>query len=106
MLHSAVVWDVLGTAGALPPWWPPVSYVLLAAGIAAACVSVLLIMLTRSRTPVTRRQQAGQMLAMGILIVGWLLRGHAEIPPDMPIVAVEVVAAALFAFFTLRPQQR
>ena len=114
MIHSAALWDILGVAGALPPWWPPVSYGLVGAGVAAACLSVLFVTLTarrhpqstavddRAAAPGTRRGSAGQLLATGILLTGWILRGHAEIPPDVPIVAAQVAGAALYAFFTLR----
>jgi uncharacterized membrane protein len=116
MIHTAVLWDVLGAAGALPPWWPPVSHVLIGAGSAAACLAVLVVTLSTRRRPrppdgagddraaaaSARRGSAGQLLAIGILLVGWVLRGHAEIPPDTPIVAAEVAAAALYAFTALR----
>lgn len=130
MIHTAALWDVLGAAGVLPPWWPPVSHVLIGAGAAAACLAVLFVTLTARRAPPAaaaddraatasarhgsdrdhaaasaRRGSAGQLLAIGILLVGWVLRGHAEVPPDTPIVVAQVAAAALYAFFTLRRKQ-
>lgn len=117
MIHTAATWDVLGTAGLLPAWWPPVSYVLAALAIAAACLAALLVMLTARTsgravghgpggdgTPRVRARvgTGGQLLAIGILLIAWMLRGHAEIPPDAPLVAAEVLAAALYAVFTLR----
>ncbi|HEX2166014.1 MAG TPA: hypothetical protein VHG09_02140 [Longimicrobiales bacterium] len=122
MIHSAVLWDVLGTLRLLPPWWPPISYVLAGAGIAAACLSALFLMLgRRAAVPPVRgavstspdsdapaRDRPGragvgaQLLAIAILLGAWLLRGHAEIPPDMPLVAAEAVAAALYAVTALR----
>lgn len=103
MIHTAATWDVLGAFGMLPLWWPPVSYVLVAAGIAAACVAVLVGLLTAPRGARPRAARtAGQLLAVGILLAAWLLRGDAEIPPDPPLVAAGVAGAALFAAFTLR----
>ncbi|MGH7466305.1 MAG: hypothetical protein ACREK1_14070, partial [Longimicrobiales bacterium] len=49
MIHTAALWDVLGVFGVLPPWWPPVSYVLAGAGIAAACIAVFVALLTAPR---------------------------------------------------------
>jgi hypothetical protein len=122
MIHTAAAWDVLGAFGALPPWWPPVSYVMAGAGIAVGCAAVLFALLTAR--PTSRRAPAesasegagrpapvhaysqpspgGQLLAIGILLGAWLLRGNAEIPPDMPLVGAQVLAAALYAVFTLR----
>jgi hypothetical protein len=121
-IHTAALWDVLGALGALPAWWPPVSYVLAGAGIVAACLAVLFAILAARRgsrvmqdtlppadigpggaAPAgTRTPTGGQLLAIGILLGVWLLRGDAEIPPDLPLVAAEVLAAALYAVFTLR----
>lgn len=122
MIVSGALWDVAGALGALPSWWPPVSYVILAAGVAAACIAALLSVLTDRRTrPVrsagdapadqtaaspagaddprrTARHVGAQLLATGVLLVAWLLRGHAEIPPDPPLVAAETVAAILYVF--------
>src|SRR5690606_10267803 len=42
LMVAAALWDVAGALGALPDWWPPVSYVLAAAAIAAACTAALL----------------------------------------------------------------
>lgn len=113
MIHSAAAWDVMGTAGVLPPWWPPVSYVLAAAGVAAACLAVLAATLlqrwprasgvTPAGAPVLdRTRTAGQLFAIGVLLTGWILRGDAEIPPDVPLVAASVIGAVLYAAFTLR----
>ncbi|MBR9989731.1 MAG: hypothetical protein KFH98_08255 [Gemmatimonadetes bacterium] len=113
MIHSAAAWDLMGTAGLLPPWWPPVSYVLAAAGIAAACLAVLAAMLLQRWPRATDAapagspardwtRTAGQLVAVGILLTGWILRGDPEIPPDMPLVAASVTGAALYAAFTFR----
>ena len=111
MFVSAAVWDVSGALGVLPPWWPPVGYVLAAAGVVAACVAALLTMFTVRRAtstaaapalsaPVRARGIGGQLLAAGVLLAAWLLRGHAEIPPDPPLVAAELAAAALYVIFS------
>jgi hypothetical protein len=119
MIHTAAGWDVLGASGILPSWWPPVSYVLAGAAVASGCTAVLLAVLTaraRPRAHATADPSAerplaaararpvggGQLLALGILLAAWLLRGAAEIPPDLPLVAAEVLAAALYALFALR----
>ena len=119
MIHTAVIWDLAGAAGVLPAWWPPVSWYLIGAGIAAACVAALMGILSGRRG---RRQSADaassaadaapargpgprigvQLLAIGVLLAAWLLRGHAEIPPDAPIVAAEVASAVLYALASRR----
>lgn len=101
MILTAVLWDVTGSVGILPPWWPPVSWALVALGIAAGCAGVLLDMLGARRGG--RAVGAGvRLLALGILLGAWLLRGHAEIVPELPIVAAEVIAAALHSAAGLR----
>ena len=111
MIHTAVLWDVLGTFDALPPWWPPVSYVLAAVGVAAASLAALFEVLGTRRqrsdpaaapafTPPART--GGQLAAAGILLAAWLLRGDAEIPPDVPLVAAEVLAAIVYAVVSVR----
>lgn len=124
MIASAAAWDVAGALGALPQWWPPVSYVCIAAGIAAACLAGLFGMFARPRLPPrdpagstaahdsgvsgsarsTRPagRIGGQLLAAGLLLAAWLLRGDAEIPPDPPLVAAELAGAVLYAFAARR----
>ena len=124
LMLSAALWDLAGVLDALPDWWPPVSYVLAAAAIVAACVVALLDTLARRRAPTdtpaadtgfspatppgsvdpraTPARTAGQLSAAGVLLAAWILRGHAEIPPDPPLVAAELVAAALYIFIVRR----
>lgn len=105
-IHSAAVWDVLGALGFLPAWWPPVGYVLVAGGVTAACLAVLLHMLSAPRVARSVSRTAGTLFAIGILLGAWLLRGDAEIEPDPPLVVAEVAAAALYAALTLwRPHR-
>lgn len=125
MIHSAALWDVLGALRVLPPWWPPVSYVAAAAGIAAACLSALFQMLGRRALPApthrgpsasteervapvalsSRGNLATSLLAIAILLGAWLLRGHAEIPPETPLVIAETAAAALYAVAAVRARR-
>ena len=111
MIHTAALWDVLGAFGALPQWWPPVSYVMAAAGVAAASLAVLFDILGTRRlrsdpgaAPAStgRARTGGQLAAAGILLAAWLLRGDAEIPPDVPLVAAEVLAAIVYAVVAVR----
>lgn len=110
MIHTAALWDVLGLLDALPPWWPPVSYVLAGAGVAAASLAVLFDILGTRRPrgpgaappPTGRARAGGQLAAAGILLTAWVLRGDAEIPPDAPLVAAEVVAAVIYAIVSVR----
>jgi hypothetical protein len=48
------------------------------------------------------RRTLGQLLAIGIILAAWVLRGDAEIPPDPPLVAASVLGAVLYAAFTIR----
>jgi hypothetical protein len=106
MIHSAAVWDVLGAFGVLPAWWPPVGYVLVAAGVTAACLGVLLHILTAPRAARSVARTAGTLLVIGILLGTWLLRGDAEIEPDPPLVVAEAAAAALYAALPLLRRRR
>ena len=111
MIHTAALWDVLGTLDVLPPWWPPVSYSMAGMGIAAATLAVLFHVLGTRRyraglegapAPTGRVRTGGELAAAGILLAAWLLRGDAEIPPDVPLVAAEVVAAVVYAIAAVR----
>jgi uncharacterized membrane protein len=111
MIHTAALWDVLGLLDALPPWWPPVSYVMAGAGVAAASLAVLFDILgTRRRRSGSGAAPAhiggiragGELAAAGILLAAWILRGDAEIPPDVPLVAAEVLAAVIYAIVSVR----
>lgn len=111
MIHTAALWDVLGLLDALPPWWPPVSYVMAGVGVAAASLAVLFDILGTRRqrsgpgavpAPTARRRTGGQLAAAGILLAAWILRGDAEIPPDVPLVAAEVLAAVVYAIVSVR----
>lgn len=105
-IHSAAVWDVLGALGVLPAWWPPVGYVLVAGGVTAACLAVLLHLMTAPRAARSVFRTAGTLFAIGILLGAWLLRGDAEIEPDPPLVVAETAAAALYAVLALwRPRR-
>lgn len=96
-LGVAAVWDAAGAYGWLPLWWPPVSHALVAAGVAAASIAILVRTLQRRRgTPHDSRATAVELVAVGLFLGAWLLRGHAEIPPDPPLVAAQLVALLLF----------
>jgi hypothetical protein len=101
MIHTAALWDVAGAVGLLPPWWPPVSWVCAAAGMAAGCAAVLIDVLG-ARRGLRAADAGGRLLALGILLGAWLLRGDAEIAPELPIVAAEVLAPAHYALHPLR----
>jgi hypothetical protein len=102
LLSAAALWDVAGAAFAVPPWWPTLSHVAIAVGIAAACVGVLLHLLgTRTETR-ARGRTALRLLLTGMIIGAWLLRGHPEIPPDLPIIATELIVAVLLVLARYR----
>ena len=110
MIHTAALWDVLGLLDALPPWWPPVSYVMAGIGVAAASLAALFHILGARRqrsgpaapAPTDRTRTGGELAAAGILLAAWVLRGDAEIPPDVPLVAAEGLAAVLYAIVAVR----
>jgi hypothetical protein len=127
-LVFAPVWDAAGYAGLLPPWWPPVSYVMIGFGIAVASLGVLSRTLQRRRTSrqsgaheavrqasdarqasaargvayAPARGAALELLAIGLFLAAWLLRGDAEIPPDPPLVAAQLAAMVGVVLAALR----
>lgn len=102
MIHTAALWDILGAFGVLAPWWPPIGYVLACAGIVAACLEVLITMLATPRAARSAPRTAGRLLAIGILLGTWILRGDAEIEPDPPLIVAQAVAALLYAALAVR----
>jgi drug/metabolite transporter (DMT)-like permease len=106
-LGAAVLCDVAGSAGALPPGWPTVSYVLVAVAIAGTSAAVLSRVLhTRSGADSRPLVTLLELAAAGLLLGSWLLRGHREIPPDRPLIAAQVVAALLLAAAAWRRRPR
>jgi hypothetical protein len=111
LIGAAALWDTVGLLAVRPPWWPPLSYGLAGAAILTGCVAVLVTLFTTRRVPraapgapptAAPPHTGSQLIAIGILLAAWLLRGHAEIPPDAPLIAAEVFAAALYAVITRR----
>jgi hypothetical protein len=107
-LGTGALWDLAGMLGALPPWWPPPGYVLIAFGIAAACVAVLLrVLLTPRGAPTQPGITLLELTAVGVLIGALILRGDAEVPPDPPLVMAELAACvAIFGALPLRRRGR
>jgi hypothetical protein len=104
-LGTGALWDLAGMLGALPPWWPPPGYVLIAFGIAAACVAVLLrVLLTPRGAPTQPLITLLELAAVGVLIGALILRGDAEVPPDPPLVMAQL--AACLVIFGARPLRR
>jgi len=71
------------------------SYALLATGIAAGCLGVLLRLLAEPALrplPGRRRTALLELAAIGVLLGSLVLRGHAEIPPDAPLIGAQVLA--------------
>jgi Mn2+/Fe2+ NRAMP family transporter len=98
-LLAGTLLDIAGVAGAISPPPGTASYVLIAAGIAAACAVVLLRVLSARRSDRSDRRITITELAMiGVLLGAWMLRGHREVPPDMPLVAAQVLAIIGLAF--------
>jgi hypothetical protein len=105
MIHTAALWDILGAFGVLAPWWPPIGYVLAGAGIVAACLEVLATVLSSPGAARSAPRTAGRLLAIGILLGTWILRGDAEIEPDPPLIMAQAVAALLYAALAVRRPQ-
>lgn len=100
---SLVVATALDGAGHLLGAAPPPSrlaaatYALLAAGIAAGCLAVLLRLLGEPALrplPGRRRTALLELAAIGVLLGSLVLRGHAEIPPDAPLIGAQLLALA------------
>jgi hypothetical protein len=107
-LGTGALWNVAGMLGALPPWWPPPGYVLIAFGIAATCLAVLLrVLLTPRGAPTQPAITLLELTAVGFLIGALILRGDAEVPPDPPLVMAELAACvAIFGALPLRSRGR
>jgi hypothetical protein len=98
-LLAGTLLDIAGAAGAISPPPGTASYVLIAAGIAAACAVVLLRVLSARRSDRSdRRITIAELAMIGVLLGAWMLRGHREVPPDMPLVAAQVLAIIGLAF--------
>lgn len=95
--------DAAGAARLLAGPWPVASYMLVAATIALATTAVLVrVLRTRTGAPSRPGLTALELLATGLLLGSWLLRGHHEIPPDPPLVGTQVVVAALLGAVSFR----
>lgn len=104
---AGVLWDTAGALHLLPPWWPPVGYVLVALGVALTCAGVLLRILGTPRgAPSRAALTALELAATGVLLAALFLRGDAEIPPDPPLVAAQLVALAGLLLASFRRRRR
>jgi uncharacterized membrane protein len=98
MLGCAVIVDTAGTVGLLSGGWPRISHGLTAAGLAAGLIAVLLRVLTGRRgARRARRTTALELIALGLILGAWRLRGHPAIPPDPPLLGAAVIALLLLA---------
>jgi hypothetical protein len=91
-IGAAAVWDALRGLGIGTR--PVVSYALVAFGIAAGCGAVFLRVFARLPE---RGRNTLELVVLGLVLLGWRLRGHPEIPADPPIVAVQILAAIVLA---------
>jgi hypothetical protein len=107
-LGTGALWDLAGMLGTLPPWWPPPGYVLIAFGIAATCIAVLLrVLLTPRGAPTHPGITLLELAAVGVLIGALILRGDAEVRPDPPLVIAQLAACvAIFSALPLRSRGR
>jgi hypothetical protein len=97
-LGVAAAWDVAGMAVDVPPWWPAVSHAMVAMGVAFACIAVLLRVLGRGRRAPAETARIGiELVAIGLVLLAWVLRGDPEVVPDPPLVAAHVVAVLVMA---------
>jgi hypothetical protein len=76
-----------------PPFTPARwTHVLMGGAIAVTCISAACGILSGARQ---RGPTAVQLLAAGLLLAAWRLRGHPTIPPDPPLIAAEVLGAVM-----------
>jgi hypothetical protein len=87
-LAGAGAWDTIRLARVQV--WPGVSYVLTALAVVAACAGVLLRVFARRPA---RARTTVELAAIGLVLLAWWLRGHPDIPADLPLVAAELVGA-------------
>jgi hypothetical protein len=95
LLAAAAAWDGVGALAAVPPWWPVPGYVGIGAGVALGCVGIMVHVLTTRREHRARRITALRLVALGVLLGAWLLRGHHEIPADPPVIVAQLAAATV-----------
>lgn len=95
LLAAAAAWDAVGALAAVPPWWPVPGYVGIGAGVALGCVAIGTHVLTTRREHRARRSTALRLVALGVLLGAWLLRGHHEIPADPPVIVAQLAAATV-----------
>jgi hypothetical protein len=99
VLACAVIVDTAGALGLLSGGWPRLSHGLTAAGLAAGLIAVLLRVLTDRRgVRGARRTTALELIALGLILGAWRLRGHAAIPPDRPLAGAALLGLLLLAF--------
>jgi hypothetical protein len=96
LLATGAAWDVAGSFHALPPWWPTVSYVCVAAGSAAALIALLIRIFTAPRAARAPRRTLLQLVSLGVVVGAWGLRGDAEIPTDPPLVYAQLVGVIVY----------
>jgi uncharacterized membrane protein len=98
VLAAAALVDVTGTLGVLSGGWPRISHALTVAGLAAGLIAVLLRVLTGRRgARRARRATTLELIALGVLLGAWRLRGHPAIPPDPPLLGAALIALLLLA---------
>jgi hypothetical protein len=74
------------------------THALLAVAIGAGCLAVLGGVLQRTaEVRVRRRVLLPELVAIGVLLGSLVLRGHPEIPPDGPLIGVQLGALGILA---------
>jgi peptidoglycan/LPS O-acetylase OafA/YrhL len=101
-IAAAALWDVLALLRAPADRAPGVTHTLLAVGIGSGCGAVLLRMLQRRRTEPRPAGTIAAIVALGLLLAVWLLRGHPGIPPDGPLIGAQLFGLALCLYAVRR----
>jgi peptidoglycan/LPS O-acetylase OafA/YrhL len=81
---------------------PTITYGGIFAGIGLGCVALAIRLLARHRSEPRPRGALLQLVALGLALGAWLLRGHPEIPADPPLVVAQALAAMMYVGGLLR----
>lgn len=92
LLAFGTAWDLAGTMLETPPAWHSVSY----AAIGAAVLIGLLAAISSFFAPV-QRSRVGGLFVLLMVAASLVIRGHHEIPPDPPLIGVQVFAVLAIA---------
>jgi len=98
MLLLGTVWDLCGRLLDTSPWWHSVSFAMIGLGATIGLLATLFSFLH----PAIRRRPFGSVIVLALVLLSLVLRGHRDIPPDRPLVAVEIISVLVLGAGSVR----